>query len=102
MVPREGVDVEYVYHALKAASEGIRAACVRTDGSMAAVETKAFLDFQIPLPPLAEQKRIADDLRHFDAMVSDVNEGLPAELAARRQQYEYYRDRLLTFEEAVS
>ena len=52
------------------------------------------------MPPIAEQRRVALSLRGFDVMVSDLSAGLPAELVARRKQYEYYRDRLLTFEEA--
>ena len=41
-------------------------------------------------------------LNKFDALLNDSTVGLPAEVAARRKQYEYYRDRLLTFEEAAS
>ena len=55
----------------------------------------------IPVPPREEQDRIVAILDKFDALVSDLSIGLPAELRARRQQYEYYRDRLLTFTEAV-
>ena len=101
LVPRDGVDAEYVYQFLQAESESIRAACVRTDGSMAAVDSKSFFVRQIPLPSLAEQRQVAADLRAFDALVNDVSVGLPAELTARRQQYEYYRDQLLAFEEAA-
>ncbi len=54
---------------------------------------------QITLPPLAEQKRIAGILDQMDALVNDLTSGLPAELEARRKQYAYYRDRLLTFKE---
>lgn len=57
---------------------------------------------EVPVPSLEEQQRIVALLESFDALVSDLSVGLPAELAARRQQYEYYRDRLLTFEEIVS
>ena len=46
---------------------------------------------KIPLPPLAEQERIVKILDKFDVLVNDISSGLPAE------QYEYYRDRLLTF-----
>ncbi len=51
----------------------------------------------IPLLPLVEQERIVAILDKFDALVNDISSGLPAELEMRRKQYEYYRDRLLTF-----
>jgi len=54
---------------------------------------------EIPVPPLAEQERIVKILDKFDALCHDLTAGLPAEIEARRQQYEYYRDKLLTFEE---
>ena len=54
-------------------------------------------DFVIPIPPLSEQQRIVDILDRFDALVNDLSAGLPAEIEARRKQYEYYRDTLLTF-----
>ena len=56
----------------------------------------------IPVPSDAEQARIVAILDDFDALVNDLSIGLPAELAGRRKQYEYYRDRLLTFEEAAA
>ena len=55
--------------------------------------------FPIPVPPLEEQNRIVELLDKFDALVNDLNAGLPAEIIARRKQYEYYRDKLLTFKE---
>ena len=51
----------------------------------------------IPIPSLEEQERIATILDKFDTLVNDLSLGLPAEIEARRQQYEYYRDKLLTF-----
>ena len=56
---------------------------------------------QIPIPPLAEQNRIVAILDKFEKLVNDITEGLPAEIAARRQQYEYYRNKLLTFEKVA-
>ena len=52
---------------------------------------------EIPVPPLAEQERIVAILDKFDALVNNLSSGLPAEIEARRKQYEYYRDQLLTF-----
>lgn len=51
----------------------------------------------IPVPSLSEQQRIVDILDRFDTLVNDLSQGLPAEIEARQQQYEYYRDKLLTF-----
>ena len=59
------------------------------------------LKYIIPIPPIEEQERIVSILDKFDALVNDISIGLPAEINARRQQYEYYRDKLLTFEEAA-
>lgn len=51
----------------------------------------------IPVPPLAEQQRVVSILDRFDTLTTDLTQGLPAEIEKRRQQYEYYRDKLLTF-----
>lgn len=59
----------------------------------------AILNYPIHVPSLGEQRRIVEVLQKFDALVNDISNGLPAELAARRKQYEYYRDKLLTFKE---
>ena len=53
--------------------------------------------FPIPIPPLAIQQEIVKILDKFDALVNDISVGLPAELNARRKQYDYYRNKLLTF-----
>ncbi len=51
----------------------------------------------MPIPSLTEQKRIAGILDRFDRLTNDLSCGLPAEMEKRRQQYEYYRDKLLSF-----
>ena len=61
----------------------------------------AMSKIKIPVPSMEEQERIVTILDKFDALVNDLSSGLPAEIKARRQQYEYYRDRLLSFEEAA-
>lgn len=65
--------------------------------SFASVDMDKFKDLEFPIPPLAEQQRIVDILDRFEALTSDLQSGLPAEIAARQQQYEYYRNKLLTF-----
>ena len=54
---------------------------------------------ELPIVALAEQERIVAILDRFDALCNDLTSGLPAEIEARQKQYEYYRDRLLTFKE---
>lgn len=55
-------------------------------------------EVKILVPPLAEQQRIVSILDRFEALTTDLQSGLSAEIEARRQQYEYYRNKLLTFE----
>lgn len=54
---------------------------------------------KVPILPIDDQQRIVDILDQFDSLCNDISEGLPAEIEARQKQYEYYRDKLLTFKE---
>ena len=58
-----------------------------------------FEKLMIPIPSIPEQRRIVAILDRFDALCNDLTAGLPAEIEARRKQYEYYRDKLLSFKE---
>lgn len=60
---------------------------------------RQFGSIRVPVLPMSEQVRIADILDKFDALTTSLQDGLPAEQVARRKQYEYYRDALLTFKE---
>ena len=66
-------------------------------GGFASVSMPAFKEFPIPLPSLATQERVVDILDRFDALTTSLTDGIPAEIAMRREQYEYYRARLLDF-----
>lgn len=56
-------------------------------------------DILIPVPSEEEQENIASKVEKFEKLCNDISEGLPAEIEARQKQYEYYRDKLLTFKE---
>jgi type I restriction enzyme S subunit len=71
-----------------------------TQSAQKNIDVDGFKRLRVRLPSLAHQREVASRLSEFDALVADLQYGLPAELAARRKQYEYYRDKLLTFEEA--
>lgn len=68
-------------------------------GSQNNINANIVKNYPIPVPPLFEQQRIVDILDRFDALCNDITSGLPAEIEARKKQYEYYRDKLLTFKE---
>lgn len=66
-------------------------------GAQPKLNQKNLNKINIPLPSLAEQKRIVGILDRFDTICNDLSAGLPAEIEARQKQYEYYRDKLLNF-----
>lgn len=68
-----------------------------SEGKICSISAKGLGNAIIPIPPYEEQVRIATQLNKFDALVSDLVQGLPAEIAAVKKQYEYYRDKLLSF-----
>lgn len=67
------------------------------EGSQHNINAKKVKDFKIPIPSLEEQNRIVSILDRFESLTTSLQSGLPAEIAARHQQYEHYRDKLLTF-----
>ncbi|NCA93390.1 restriction endonuclease subunit S [bacterium] len=71
-----------------------------SQGKLAMANLSFVRGLKIPIPPLEEQERIVSILDRFDTLCNDMTIGLPAEIEARRKQYEYYRDKLLTFKEA--
>lgn len=84
----------YYFHSTDAINQFTQAA---EGGTVKSISMEKFKKISITIPPIAEQERIVAILDKFDALVNDISIGLPAELEERRKQYEYYRDRLLTF-----
>ena len=70
--------------------------------SMQNIPMEKIRKFEIAVPPLDVQNRIVNVLDNFEKICSDLNIGLPAEIEARQKQYEYYRDKLLTFKEVAA
>lgn len=66
-------------------------------GSQPNLSMRALEQFDVAIPPLDIQLRLANVLDNFDTLCTDLSAGLPAEIEARQKQYEYYRDKLLTF-----
>ena len=92
----EKITVKYLYYILKKSIYYFRNSA-SSMGSLPQISLTVTEDYKIPLPPLEEQKRIVDILDRFDTLCNDISKGLPAEIEARKKQYEYYRDKLLDF-----
>ena len=89
------VQTQFIYYYLKASVNIIKRKS--TGSTFEAINTNDVISIPIPIPPLSEQERIVAILDKFDALVNDLTSGLPAEIEARRKQYEYYRNKLLQF-----
>ena len=92
----DGLNDRYLFHLLT----NMNLNQYKSQGAQPGLSVAKLLKLEIPLPPLAEQKRIVAMLDRFDSLCNSLTEGLPAEIALRKKQYEYYRDKLLSFKEA--
>lgn len=90
---------KYVYYCICNQHEELLAKKEGARGDLNASRIKSLV---IPLPELDKQRQIVETLDQFDALVSNISQGLPAEIEARRKQYAYYRDKLLSFKEKVA
>jgi type I restriction enzyme S subunit len=92
------VSGEYLYHYLRTQYMKLREVSAG-DGTRGGLNLKMLRSYKVIIPPMEEQQRIVDILERFDTLTTDITAGLPAEIEARRKQYEYYRDQLLTFKQ---
>ncbi|MDU1832194.1 MAG: restriction endonuclease subunit S [Finegoldia magna] len=91
-------EIKYLYYVLKNNINTFReVACGM--GSLPQISLKVTEEFKIPVPTIEEQQRIVDILDRFDSLCNDITTGLPAEIEARQKQYEFYRDKLLSFKQ---
>lgn len=70
-----------------------------SEGKICSISAASLGKAMIPIPSMDEQNRIVSILEQFDELCSSISKGLPAEIEARQKQYEYYRNKLLTFKE---
>lgn len=94
----ETVIPEYLLHFLRTQYQNLRTLS-SGDGGRGGLNLTMIRDYHVPVPPLEVQKQIVTILDKLDALVNDISSGIPAEIKARRKQYEYYRNKLLTFKE---
>ena len=91
----ESINNDFLFHLLgpllKKVNDSIQASTVKH------LTVRTLKTIEIPVPSLAAQQKIVDILDRFDALTTSLTDGIPSEIEARRQQYEYYRDRLLDF-----
>ena len=87
----------YISHFLRTHNYHLQMKKYVKNGKISSLPASGLAEALIPLPSLEEQERIAGVLDRFDTLTNDLTAGLPAEIEKRRQQYEYYRDKLLTF-----
>ena len=99
MVCHSELNYKYLFYYLDSKYEQLRAIS-NGDGTRGGLSLRILKPYQIPLPSIESQERIVSILDRFDALCNDLSSGLPAEIEARQKQYEYYRDKLLSFKEA--
>ena len=87
----------YISHFLRTHNYHLQMKRYVKNGKISSLPASGLAEALIPIPSLEEQEKIANILDRFDTLVNDLSQGLPAEIEARQQQYEYYRDQLLTF-----
>lgn len=91
--PLKNANSKFIYYLFQTANLNQ----YKSQGAQPGLSVQRLNELVFPVPSLAEQQRIVDILDRFDTLVNDLSQGLPAEIEARQQQYEYYRDQLLTF-----
>lgn len=98
---REEIEPKFIFHLMRAnfyeyiTKKGFHS-------SVSSIRKPMLLNFPVPVPDIATQQKIIEILDSFDDVCNSISIGLPAEIEARHKQYEYYRDKLLTFEERVA
>ena len=93
----ELIATKFLYYVLKNMESELNA--MKRGAGVPHVSGEMLNSIELPIPSLQDQQRIVEILDRFDTLCNDLSSGLPAEIEARQKQYEYYRDKLLSFKE---
>ena len=99
VVMKHNQNPRYLAHVLATTEARMQKSKGKVKSKVVHSNVPSIKEIQIPLPSLEIQEKYANVLDNFEAICTDLNIGLPAEIEARQKQYEYYRDLLLTFAE---
>lgn len=94
---RSNLYPQYVSHYLRSSYYHKQIVKYVSEGKICSISVKGLGNAIIPIPSYEEQVRIAELLNKFESLVSNLVRGLPAEIVAVQEQYEYYRNKLLSF-----
>lgn len=97
--PNERILKRYLYFVLNSKRMYNKMLRAASGGTVPDLPHRKFYNLEIFLPSIDEQEKIINILDSFEKLCNDISEGIPAEIEARQKQYEYYRDKLLTFKE---
>ena len=100
LVVNDEVLPRYAFHVIQGKGKDILVKTKKQGGTVDSLDFQKVLAYKVPVPSKDVQSRLVKVLDNFDAICSDLNIGLPAEIEVRQKQYEYYRDMLLTFAES--
>lgn len=100
VVMKHKQEPRFISYALSATAAQAQKSKGKVKSKVVHSSVPALKEIEIPLPDMEIQKRIADILDNFHMLCNNISESLPTEIEARQKQYEYYRDKLLTFESA--
>ena len=95
----EVIKARYMFHAMQSGTFKAQADKAAKGAAQKTIGLSSLAEMTLPVPDMCIQERLVRVLDNFDAICTDLNIGLPAEIEARQKQYEYYRDKLLSFEE---
>lgn len=99
VTPNELIHKKYMYFLLRSKYMYKKMLTAASGGTVPDLPHKKFYALEVPVPTIDEQKHIVEMLEKFNELCNDITTGLPAEIEARQKQYEFYRDKLLSFKQ---